>query len=193
MASAVRVGEGGSIAAKMGMADGREMMAQAMPSAAMEESVVADSAGRDEGEVANTFGLLGMGGEDKDSCRRRGAANLPWSCVRISPRPRSGNRICSSTTTAPPSSSSRFPTRSPSGTSGSTPSPTISVAARPTGRPRASRSSWSGRICRASCARATRPRSRSSSTTPARRRSRALSISRSAIPRPTRISGRSSV
>jgi len=53
--------------AKAGLADGREVMAQAMPSAAMEESVVADSAGRDEGEVANTLDLLGMGGEDKDA------------------------------------------------------------------------------------------------------------------------------
>ncbi len=54
-------------AGKMGMADGREVMrAQVMPSAAMEESVVADSAGRDEGEMASNLALLGMDGEDKD-------------------------------------------------------------------------------------------------------------------------------
>ncbi len=54
-------------AAKMGMADGREMMAQAAPMAALEESVVADSISRDEGEVASTGSPLGMGVEDKDA------------------------------------------------------------------------------------------------------------------------------
>jgi len=51
-------------AAKMGMAGEHVMRAQAMPSAAMEESAVADSVDRDEGVAQNVWGLLGE--EDKE-------------------------------------------------------------------------------------------------------------------------------
>jgi len=50
--------------AKAGLAEGREMMAQSAPMPAA-EMAMADSTGRDEGEVENVWSLLGA--EDKDS------------------------------------------------------------------------------------------------------------------------------